>query len=64
MAIYEYECEIHNIIEVQQSIKDEPLILCPHCTEDGIKSPIKKLISTNSFALKGGGWGDTGYSGK
>ena len=62
MPVYEYECSIHQTFEVQQSIKDEPLIICPHCKEEGLEVPLKKLISTTSFILNGGGWSDNGYN--
>lgn len=61
---YEYECAIHNIFEVEQKIIDEPLMYCPKCKEDNIETPVKKLISLTSFALKGGGWADSGYGNK
>jgi putative FmdB family regulatory protein len=60
---YEYFCEIkHDTFEVQQSIKDEPLTICPHCKEEGIESPVKKMISSTSFVLHGGGWASSGYN--
>jgi len=62
--IYEYECLIHNIFEVHQKLNDEPLTHCPHCKEEGVEAPVKKLISTTSFSLKGGGWASSGYSNK
>lgn len=59
--IYEYECPIHKVFEVQQKITDEPLIYCPHCKEQNIETPVKKLISASSFILKGGGWSADSY---
>jgi putative FmdB family regulatory protein len=64
MAIYEYECSIHNTYEVQQSMKDEPLTSCPHCKAEGVETPTKRLISATSFVLNGGGWASSGYSSK
>ncbi len=59
MPIYEYQCEVCNtIIEAFQKISDEPMKTCPKCSGD-----LKKLISMNSFQLKGGGWYADGYSG-
>lgn len=59
MPIYEYQCEVCNtVIEAFQKISDEPMKTCPKCSGD-----LKKLISMNSFQLKGGGWYADGYSG-
>ena len=63
MPIYEYECEIHKIIEVHQSISDPSLDECPLCRkEKNIHSTIKKLISACSFHLSGDGWAKDNYS--
>ena len=60
MPIYEYECEkCHNITEAWQSMTDAPLTDCQQC--DGT---LRKLISTSSFQLKGGGWYADGYGNK
>lgn len=57
MPIYEYECDTCSIItEAFQSISDAPLTSCPKC--DGA---LRKLISSSSFQLKGGGWYADGY---
>ncbi len=45
MPIYEYEhlnkpCEIGLVFEFEQSIKDDPLSVCPGCNQ-----PVKRLIS-------------------
>lgn len=62
MPTYEYLCETkHQIFEIQQSIKDEPITLCPQCKEEGVEAPVKRLISNTAFALKGGGWAAQGY---
>lgn len=58
---YEYSCEKCGIIEVQQKISDPILTYCPHCKENDIETPVKKLISATTFVLKGGGWGSEGY---
>lgn len=63
MPTYEYLCsEKHQVFEVQQSIKDEPLTECPRCKEEGIITPVKKLISSSAFVLVGGGWASSGYN--
>lgn len=62
MPTYEYLCENkHQVFEVQQSIKDDPLTLCPHCKEEGVEAPVKKLISNSNFHLVGGGWAKDRY---
>jgi putative FmdB family regulatory protein len=45
MPIYEYEhleepCELGDIFDIQQSMKDNPLTQCPSC-----KGPVRKIIS-------------------
>lgn len=63
MPVYEYECEKHKIIEVQQTISDPILEECPLCRQEtDTCSPVKKLISVCNFHLIGGGWAKTGYS--
>lgn len=58
MPVYEYECKAcDKVFEVQQKMSDDPLSNCPEC--DG---PVKKIMSMNSFQLKGGGWYSDGYS--
>lgn len=58
MPIYEYECQKCNkVTEEWQSMSAEPLTTCSVC--DG---ELKKLISSSSFQLKGGGWYADGYS--
>ena len=61
MPIYEYECQqCHKVTEAWQSLADAPLTSCPDC-----QGSMKKLISSSSFQLKGGGWYADGYcSGK
>ena len=60
MPIYEYECvKCHQTTEALQKFSDPPLTDCPHC--DG---RLKKLMSLNSFHLKGSGWYVTDYAGK
>ena len=57
MPIYEYQREDGTVFEINQSIKDDPLEVCP---ETGQK--VKKLISKNSFKLNGSGWYQTDYA--
>ncbi len=56
MPIYEYTCtKCKRIVEVLQKANDPP----PQC--HGV---MKKLISKNSFILKGTGWYKTDYQDK
>jgi putative FmdB family regulatory protein len=58
MPVYEYDCkECRKVFEVQQKMADAPLAACPECT-----GPVTKLISMNSFQLKGSGWYADGYA--
>lgn len=58
MPIYEYQCEkCGNLTEVIQKFSDAPLTTCDKCG-----GPVKKLMSTSAFHLKGGGWYKTDYS--
>ncbi|MEJ2428772.1 MAG: zinc ribbon domain-containing protein [Deltaproteobacteria bacterium] len=60
MPIYEYECaKCHQTTEALQKFSDPPLTDCPHCN-----GHLKKLMSLNSFHLKGSGWYVTDYAGK
>jgi len=56
---YEYKCDCCGYEwEEDQSIKDDPISICPKCNEE----LAKRLISSgNAFILKGGGWASTGY---
>lgn len=58
MPIYEYECPVHRRFEIEQRISAPTLETCP---EPGCGQPVRKLISSTSFALKGGGWYSDGY---
>lgn len=57
MPMYEYECtsckKVHEII---QKFSDPAVENCPDC-----QAPVKKLMSMNSFSLKGAGWYTTDY---
>ena len=60
MPIYEYKCsKCHQVTEALQKFSDLPLTDCPHCN-----GTLKKLMSLNSFHLKGSGWYVTDYAGK
>ena len=61
MPTYEYFCEHHKTIEVQQSINDPVLEECPLCLENNEHTSVIKQISICTFHLSGGGWADTGY---
>ncbi|MGL4208570.1 MAG: FmdB family zinc ribbon protein [Candidatus Adiutrix sp.] len=60
MPIYEYQCaQCGETTEVLQKFSDAPLTTCPNC-----QGQMSKLMSMNSFQLKGGGWYVTDYNGK
>ncbi len=57
MPVYEYQCsECGRIEEALQKISDPPLTVCPAC-----QGRLEKMISLNSFQLKGSGWYVTDY---
>lgn len=57
MPIYEYECsKCNRIVEKWQGLSEAPLTDCPDCA-----GALKKIISSSSFQLKGGGWYADGY---
>jgi putative FmdB family regulatory protein len=58
MPIYEYECtKCGQIEEAIQKFSDKPLAKCRHCS-----GKLHRLISKNSFHLKGTGWYVTDYA--
>lgn len=60
MPIYEYKCtKCEKEQEFIQKFSDNPVTTCPDCGGE-----MKKLISTNSFVLKGSGWYMTDYGTK
>lgn len=60
MPIYEYRCSgCGHINEVWQKFSDSPLVKCEVCG-----GSVKKIISHNTFHLKGTGWYVTDYSSK
>ena len=55
---YEYICEnCKHTWETEQSIKAEPIKICPKCNEE----KAKRLIAGCNFILQGGGWAMEGY---
>lgn len=60
MPLYEYQCDnCGETAEVLQKFSDAPLSQCPVCG-----GSMHKLMSMNSFQLKGSGWYVTDYAGK
>lgn len=52
MPIYEYECiDCGDEIEIVHGISEKPKRKCPKCG-----GRMKRLMSLNSFHLKGSGW--------
>ena len=61
MPIYEYQCDnCGHKLEKLQKISDEPLKICPQCSNHSLK----KLVSAAAFRLKGGGWYETDFKTK
>jgi len=60
MPIYEYECSnCGHQTEILQTFSDTPLKECKRC-----HGKMKKIISQNTFHLKGTGWYVTDYASK
>ena len=60
MPLYEYECRTcERVFEVMQKFSDSPLSTCEVCG-----GAVTKLMSLNSFSLKGSGWYSTDYKSK
>ena len=58
MPIYEFVCEAcGRIVERLQKVTDPPPDACPECS-----GKMAKIMSRNSFQLKGGGWYKDLYS--
>ncbi len=58
MPIYEFVCErCGRIVERLQKVSDPPPESCPECG-----GKMAKIMSRNSFQLKGGGWYKDLYS--
>jgi putative FmdB family regulatory protein len=59
MPLYEYECEAGHHFEKILKFSDPPLETCPTCGK-----PVRKLVSSPAFHLKGTGWYITDYAKK
>lgn len=59
MPIYEYECKSCGVYEINHKITEPARTKCDTCGGE-----VRRLISTTSFALKGGGWYADGYGNK
>ena len=60
MPIYEYQCrKCGETTEIMQKFSEAPLRKCPACG-----GRVAKLMSMNSFQLKGSGWYVTDYTGR
>lgn len=63
MPIYEYACDkCGEVIEVTQKMTDAPLSV--HNGDSDCGGNLRKLMSSNSFHLKGTGWYKTDYASK
>jgi len=60
MPLYEYKCtKCETVIEKLQKFSDQPIKKCKIC--GGL---MKRIISKNTFHLKGNGWYVTDYKNK
>src|SRR5687767_3070378 len=60
MPLYEYQCEsCQKVTERIQKFSDQLMETCPSCG-----GPVKKLLSSPAFHLKGSGWYITDYARK
>ena len=59
MPLYEYECEAGHHFEKILKFSDPPIETCPTCGK-----PVRKLVSSPAFHLKGTGWYITDYAKK
>jgi putative FmdB family regulatory protein len=61
MPLYEYECDAcGERYELIRKFSDPPLEVCPKCGQ----GPVRKLVSSPAFHLKGSGWYKTDYAPK
>lgn len=59
MPTYEYACAVCGIIEVFQSMREDPLSACPECSS----KKIQRLISGGAgIIFKGDGFWETDYN--
>lgn len=62
--VYEYKCKVcGTVFDVSHSANAENrrLLYCPECER---MRPVKKIMSKNTFILKGDAWARDGYSKK
>jgi putative FmdB family regulatory protein len=59
MPVYEFQCTKGDTITEEIVHMDTKEIRCPKCG-----APAKKILSTCTFSLKGGGWYADGYASK
>ena len=62
MILFEYQCsECGKIYEIYQNIAEEKFdfFYCDKCNKI---VPVKRLVGSTGFELKGGKWADTGYA--
>ena len=61
MPLYEYNCEACGAtFELIRKFSDPPADSCPKCGQ----GPVRKLVSSPAFHLKGSGWYATDYARK
>lgn len=61
MPLYEYQCEkCEEVSEFRMKMSDPDPKTCPKCGSE----PLRKLMSSTAFQLKGGGWYSEGYDGQ
>jgi putative FmdB family regulatory protein len=58
MPVYEFQCECGHVFEELVRM-DTNMRECPNCNKKA-----KKIMSSCTFELKGGGWYADGYSSK
>lgn len=75
MPIYEYECPLcEDVVEIEHKINEQPnpWPICKHDPEkikdvtvygvtDLVNTQMRRIISKNSFSLKGSGWARDKY---
>lgn len=57
MPVYEFECKCGHVFEELVPMGTEKC-QCPNCK----RQEVKKIMSTCTFELKGGGWYADGYA--
>lgn len=58
-SLHHFSGNVRCMRETWQKMSDEPIKICPNCS-----GTMKKLISSSTFQLSGGGWYADGYSKK